>query len=123
MQPERWKKVEQLYEGAMALPLEKRAEFLAQACPDDAPLQEEVRSLLAQDADSFLENWPLWAIKTSPSRHERIHQIFTAAIERPSGDRAAFLADACRGDLALQSELEGLLQADACTATMPSPSP
>jgi tetratricopeptide (TPR) repeat protein/tRNA A-37 threonylcarbamoyl transferase component Bud32 len=122
MQPERWKKVEQLYEGAMALPPEKRAEFLAQACPDDAQLQEEVRSLLAQDADSFLEKGPLPAIKAFSSRHERLRQIFAAAIERPSGDRAAFLADACRGDLELVSEIERLLQGDAPTATIPGTS-
>jgi len=122
MEPERWKKVEQLYERAMPLPPEKRADFLSQACPDDADLREEVRSLLAQNADSFLENAPLSAIKTFPSRHERVYQIFAAAIERPSGDRGAFLADACSGDLELQSEIERLLQADDRTATMPGAS-
>ena len=32
MQAERWKQVERLYEEAVTLPAEKRAEFLAQAC-------------------------------------------------------------------------------------------
>jgi Tol biopolymer transport system component len=64
MQAERWKKVEELYEAAIALPPEKRAEFLAQACPADAGLRGEVQSLLAQQADSFLESAPLSAIKT-----------------------------------------------------------
>src|ERR1039457_1021710 len=64
MQAERWKKVEELYEAAIALPPEKRADFLAQACPADAGLRGEVQSLLAQQADSFLESAPLSAIKT-----------------------------------------------------------
>jgi serine/threonine protein kinase len=64
MQAERWKKVEALYQAAMALGPEKRAEFLSQACPEDAKLREEVRSLLAQDVDSFLESGPVSAMKT-----------------------------------------------------------
>jgi hypothetical protein len=39
MQAERWKKVEELYEAAVALPPERRADFLAQACPGDAGLR------------------------------------------------------------------------------------
>jgi Tol biopolymer transport system component len=60
MQAERWKQVEQLYEKAMAMPPEKRADFLAQADPD---LRAEVESLLAQNADSFLESAPVSAVK------------------------------------------------------------
>ena len=55
MEAERWKKIEGLYQAAIAQPPEKRAEFLAQACPADAGLRGEVQSLLAQQADSFLE--------------------------------------------------------------------
>jgi eukaryotic-like serine/threonine-protein kinase len=63
MQAERWKQIEALYQAALAQPPEKRAAFLAQACPDDPQLRGEVRSLLDQQADSFLESAPLTAIK------------------------------------------------------------
>jgi Tol biopolymer transport system component len=64
MQADRWKQIQELYEAAIALPTEKRAAFLEQACTDDAGLRGEVRSLLAQNTDSFLESAPLSAIKT-----------------------------------------------------------
>src|ERR1017187_9753180 len=64
MRADRWKEIQELYEGAVALPPEKRAEFLEQACPADAGLRGEVQSLLAQQADSFLESAPVSAIKT-----------------------------------------------------------
>ena len=56
MQADRWKRIQELYEAAMAQQPEKRAEFLEQACPADAGLRGEVQSLLAQQADSFLES-------------------------------------------------------------------
>ena len=63
MQADRWKRIQELYEAAVALPSEKRAEFLSQACPADTGLRGEVESLLAQQADSFLESGPVSAIK------------------------------------------------------------
>jgi Tol biopolymer transport system component len=63
MQAERWKQIEDLYQAALAQPPEKRAAFLAQACPDDPQLRAEVQSLLDQQADSFLESAPLSAIQ------------------------------------------------------------
>jgi serine/threonine protein kinase len=63
MEAERWRQIEALFEAAMAQPPEKRAAFLARACPDDAQLRGEVESLLAQKADSFLESAPVSAIK------------------------------------------------------------
>ncbi len=59
MQPELWKKVEALYEAALAQPPEHRAAFLIESCPDDPQLRAEVQSLLDQQADSFLEGSPL----------------------------------------------------------------
>jgi eukaryotic-like serine/threonine-protein kinase len=64
MQADRWKRIQELYEAAVALPPEKRAGFLEQECPVDIALRGEVQSLLAQQADSFLETGPVSAIKT-----------------------------------------------------------
>jgi len=61
MQADLWKKVEELYQTALAQPPEKRAAFLAQACPNDPQLRGEVQSLLDQQADSFLESAPVSA--------------------------------------------------------------
>jgi Tol biopolymer transport system component len=64
MQAERWKEIQELYEAAIALAPEKRAAFLEHACPADDGLRGEVRSLLEQQADSFLESALVSAIKT-----------------------------------------------------------
>ena len=50
----------------MERPVPERAAFLAQACADDPELHGEVKSLLAQRADSFLESAPVSAINTLP---------------------------------------------------------
>jgi hypothetical protein len=62
MQADVWKKIEALYEAALAQPPEKRAAFLAQACPEDPELRAVVQSLPDQQAKSFLESSPLSAI-------------------------------------------------------------
>ncbi len=63
MQTDLWKKVEALYQAALAQPLERRAAFLSHACPDDPQLRGEVQSLLDQQVDSFLENAQISAVK------------------------------------------------------------
>lgn len=63
MQADLWKKVEALYQATLAQPLERRTDFLAEACPDDPELQREVQSLLDQQADSFLESSPFPTIE------------------------------------------------------------
>jgi len=45
-------------------------------------------------------------------RWEKARELFAAALERPAGERGAFLRDACAGDDALRAEVEGLLAAD-----------
>ena len=45
----------------------------------------------------------------SPERVDRIEELYHAARERKPQERAAFLADACQGDLELRAEIESLL--------------
>jgi len=61
MELERWQKIEELYNAAMAQPVEKRADILQRACPGDSELRAEVESLLvaAGGASSFLEGSPV----------------------------------------------------------------
>ena len=45
----------------------------------------------------------------TPERWKRIEELYHAARARPPGERAAFLAEACRDDEALRREVESLL--------------
>jgi len=58
MDPNRWKRVDQLLQAALERPPVDRTEFLRQACAGDDALEREVQSLLGaqRDAGSFLEN-------------------------------------------------------------------
>src|SRR5580658_10887221 len=62
MQAERWKRIEAPCQTALGQPPDKRAAFLAQACPDDPHLRAEVQALLDQHTDSFLGSAPVSAI-------------------------------------------------------------
>src|SRR6185436_14584534 len=48
MTPEQWRRTEDLYHRAGALPAAERAAFLARECGDDDALRVEVESLLAE---------------------------------------------------------------------------
>jgi len=45
----------------------------------------------------------------TPERWQQIDQLFHSALERDSGERAAFLAQACNGDESLRQEVESLI--------------
>jgi len=55
--PERWRKIEEAYHAALAVPESERVIFLKSACADDESLISEVQALLAQPTGgaSFLE--------------------------------------------------------------------
>jgi predicted ATPase/serine/threonine protein kinase len=57
MNAERWKRVDELLHSALAVPSERRDEFLRQVCAGDVDLEQEVRSLLTshRNLGSFLE--------------------------------------------------------------------
>ncbi|MDT8341052.1 MAG: serine/threonine-protein kinase [Longimicrobiales bacterium] len=46
-----------------------------------------------------------------PDRWARVEALFSGALERPAGERDAFLREACAGDEALRREVESLLAA------------
>ena len=47
------------------------------------------------------------------SRHERIREVFQAALDQPAAERAAFLNRACTGDTDLHRDVASLLEAHA----------
>ena len=56
MTPARWQELSRIYHAARGMPSKsERAAFLAAACAGDEPLLRDVESLLANDAESFLE--------------------------------------------------------------------
>ncbi|MFZ0731469.1 MAG: hypothetical protein WAM79_04000 [Candidatus Sulfotelmatobacter sp.] len=57
MDAERWKRVDELLQAALQVPVGRQEEFLRLQCSGDAELFEEVRSLLTshRKAGSFLD--------------------------------------------------------------------
>ncbi|HLW80138.1 MAG TPA: serine/threonine-protein kinase, partial [Terriglobia bacterium] len=57
MEPERWRRIEELYHAALEREEGERAAFLAEACTGDEALRGEVESLLTQEksAQDFME--------------------------------------------------------------------
>src|SRR5687767_5050197 len=57
MTPERWRRIEELFQEARARPPADRAAFLLVACPDDQAMRRDVESLLDDSAsdDGFLD--------------------------------------------------------------------
>lgn len=55
MQPERWRRIEELYHSAARVPADRRGLFLRDACGDDEELYGEVESLLACQSSAFIE--------------------------------------------------------------------
>lgn len=68
MTPERWQRVEEIFQAALDLPPDKRAIYLSEACADDLTLQEEVVNLLLshETGDAFDDFGPR---ETQPNEH------------------------------------------------------
>lgn len=49
MQPERWRKIEEIFEAAIDLPAAERSRFLDEACQNDEELRCEIDKLIEQD--------------------------------------------------------------------------
>jgi len=58
MEPERWRRVEQLYHSALKIAADQRTTFLKAECRNDEELREEVESLLSceESAAGFIES-------------------------------------------------------------------
>jgi len=49
---DRWKLIQDIFQGALELPSSERSEYVARACGDDENLRSEVESLLANDSNN-----------------------------------------------------------------------
>jgi len=61
MSPDRWKKIEDVFQAAADLPVAERLSFVSERSAGDAQLEAEIVKLLASldDADQFIES-PIW---------------------------------------------------------------
>ncbi|HET7695746.1 MAG TPA: serine/threonine-protein kinase [Vicinamibacterales bacterium] len=76
MQPadaDRWRRLQSLLDGALDLPAEQRASWLAAACPADPSVREEVERILAQDAATggILDVSPDPLLQSALDEHKR----------------------------------------------------
>jgi serine/threonine protein kinase len=58
----------------------------------------------------------------TPERWQRVEELYHAAYARPAAERAAFLAEACRGDERLRREVESLLNEPSHDGFLAAPS-
>jgi eukaryotic-like serine/threonine-protein kinase len=79
MEPELWRRVEELFQGALELDESRRTEFLERSCGNDAVLRREVESLLAQEkkAEHFIDSPAL----------EVVGKLVATEAARESGDK------------------------------------
>ncbi|MEP7341057.1 MAG: serine/threonine-protein kinase, partial [Acidobacteriota bacterium] len=78
MTPERWQKVEEVFETSVELPLEEREAFLTRVCNGDEELRAEIASLLANEVE---ETYFQSAVKDGAKTFAR------AAVEEIVGQR------------------------------------
>ncbi len=59
----------------------------------------------------------------TPQRFERVREIYHAALDRPSDQRAVFLEQVCSDDVGLRQEVQSLLAAQAQAGTFMATAP
>ncbi|MCG8403702.1 MAG: serine/threonine-protein kinase [Phycisphaerales bacterium] len=72
--PERWNRIEQLFQSALEMDIRRRELFLDEACADDHELRTEIESLLgySQNVENFMETPALAAGYIGPYRLVRV---------------------------------------------------
>ena len=107
MNPERWQKIQSLFEQTLELVSDKRNAFLKQACADDGELYKEVVSLLEADANthSLLDGLALDAVDFATDFNLEGQHIGPYKIVREigrGGMGAVYLAERAEGEFEQQ---------------------
>ena len=78
MEPERWRRVEELYHASLQVATGQRAAFLKEACRDDEELRHEVESLLTHEksAEDFIEA-PAFEVAARLIAQDKVHRSET----------------------------------------------
>src|SRR6185503_17563297 len=85
MKPDRWRKVDELFEAALEREPERRAAFLDEACGSDKELRREVEKML--DFDNKAQDF----IKTDV--FDVAAKLITQRPEGPSSKKSLFTSD------------------------------
>lgn len=86
MEPDRQRRISDLYHAALERPAGERRRFLMDACQDDAAVREEVESLLRYESGppGFLEGAAVIAGPSGASMVNRQLGPYTIVASRPS---------------------------------------
>ena len=78
MEPERWRRVEELYHASLKVATSQRPAFLQDACGEDEELRREVESLLVHEksAEGFIEA-PAFEVAARLMAHDKAHRSET----------------------------------------------
>jgi len=116
MTPERWQRIEELFDAAVELPAAARREMLHAAC-DDGAIIDEVLSLLAEHDDdpAFLEDAPEWLARERP---QRIAGYTIVAETGRGGMGTVYLAERALGDVTQRVALKVLRRGLASEAVL-----
>ena len=120
MTPERWQQIKELANSACSLTSEQRTALLNQSCAEDLTTRLGVEALITfhEQATRNLGDKPIAGGFTTrltgelPATQDvwlQIERLFQSAMDVAPEQRAAFLAEACRGDEALRQEVEALV--------------
>ena len=91
MKPDRWRKVDELFEAALEREPQARAAFLDKACGDDADLRREVEKMLSfeQQAEDFIKTD---VFDVAAKLITQPQEVYTPR-ERGSGKKSIFTSD------------------------------
>ncbi len=125
MTPERWQQIKELTNTACTLNPEQRTALLNQSCAEDFTTRLGIEALITfhEQATQNLSGKQVIEGKTAGAFTTRltsqlpvmqdvwtqIERLFQSAMDVAPEKRAAFLAEACKGDEALRQEVEALL--------------
>ncbi len=125
MTPERWQQIKELTSTACSLTPEQRTALLNQSCAEDFTTRLGVEALITFHEQAtqnlggkqVLEGRGAGALTTRLTSQlqltqdvwPQIERLFQSAMDVAPENRAAFLAEACKGDEVLRREVEALL--------------
>lgn len=120
MTPKRWQQIKELTNTACSLTTDQRTALLNRTCTEDLTTRLGVEALISfheqttcnLGSDKIAGGFTTWmATQFSPTQNDwlQIERLFQSAMELAPEQRAAFLAEACKGDEALRQEVEALV--------------
>jgi hypothetical protein len=116
--PERWRLVTEIFHAALERPLERRSQYLMDACREDPSLRADLDALLAGDGRASVFGSPSAAARGALAPGHTVD----AAPGRADSQRASFFRDVCGGDESFRQEVASRLAVrDGAVNSLESP--